>query len=774
MPIKTTPKQKKFLAYSIAFGAIFWASLPVNNALAQSSQDNQFEPEKAASENLISLDWYKTSSIAFAAAIAAPPASNAMAQTRRDNQFEPEKSTSENLISLNRHKSNLAQIAADETSLIVSETTGGLFQNHFIRGLGNSDLSLNAIPTVGYLVDGVSITNPVLRSTPLYDIEKIYVFKTPQSSITGQNASSGLVAINHISAGDGGPKYLNLDFDQAKGFNLTGAGEFSLADKWDFRFSGLYQENDYWGLDAIRGVTTQKIRISGIYHERRRASNNQSAGAQVRYRTNNVDAKLRLHASNQRVRAQVFGGRLRANVQSELEVVVQSGASNSISYNSISGVPSEAIIYGASLSIASSFAKLNVSSITGYDVLSKYDSGDFNGPTILLSGLAYSLRTPYEEGIDSLRQFSQEFRIANSQPNRMNWQAGLIYTHEKANSFYNYSNAAVGIIVNSSQNFENSQTSLYARVNYDLNQTTEITLSGRYYDLRKRMEDISFGPPLSTVNSWVNRQAFDAAIGINHSLSNNVSLFANLSHNIVAPNIQSGLVPLNPDTLRDEQVKTAEAGFRANLFGNKLRIEMALFNNIVENQHFTTFSDTYISRAILVARETVSRGIEGQIAISPISNLSLSVNFTKIDSKINDPSLATLTCLGANCFTNPLLISPILVDGNRLPNIPDFTATFGGNYAINLGANVLTLETNWAYRGNTNYLLYDSAQFSEKGFWQGDARATFEFANGKYEIALFAQNILNTEAIIAASDMNSSTAIINAPRLIGISGKVNF
>ncbi len=86
----------------------------------------------------------------------------------------------------------------------------------------------------------------------------------------------------------------------------------------------------------------------------------------------------------------------------------------------------------------------------------------------------------------------------------------------------------------------------------------------------------------------------------------------------------------------------------------------------------------------------------------------------------------------------------------------------------------LILSTDWAYKGDTNFFLYKSVEFSESGYWEGGVRARLLMNDGKQEVVLYGRNITDTEALVGGIDFNNLTGFVNAPRVWGLEGKMKF
>ena len=82
--------------------------------------------------------------------------------------------------------SDIRALAARVPGLNI-ETSNGRTQRFYLRGLGNIDFDDNANQPVAMVFDEVSLENNVLRSVPLFDIERVEVLKGPQGSLFGQS-----------------------------------------------------------------------------------------------------------------------------------------------------------------------------------------------------------------------------------------------------------------------------------------------------------------------------------------------------------------------------------------------------------------------------------------------------------------------------------------------------------------------------------------------------------------------------------------------------------
>ena len=75
---------------------------------------------------------------------------------------------------------NIRALTNRVPSLNVESSNGRTQPRFYLRGLGNIDFDNNAAQPVGMVFDDIFLESNVLRSLPLFDIERIEVLKGPQ------------------------------------------------------------------------------------------------------------------------------------------------------------------------------------------------------------------------------------------------------------------------------------------------------------------------------------------------------------------------------------------------------------------------------------------------------------------------------------------------------------------------------------------------------------------------------------------------------------------
>ena len=107
---------------------------------------------------------------------------------------------------------DIRALATRVPSLYAESSNGRLAPRFYIRGLGNSDFDLAASQPVSIIVDDVVLENVILKSFPLFDLERVEVLRGPQGTLFGRNTPAGIVKFD--------TKKPSQDFDGDVGLDL--------------------------------------------------------------------------------------------------------------------------------------------------------------------------------------------------------------------------------------------------------------------------------------------------------------------------------------------------------------------------------------------------------------------------------------------------------------------------------------------------------------------------------------------------------------------------
>ena len=143
------------------------------------------------------------------------------------------------------------------------------------------------------------------------------------------------------------------------------------------------------------------------------------------------------------------------------------------------------------------------------------------------------------------------------------------------------------------------------------------------------------------------------------------------------------------------------------------------------------------------------------------------------DTEINDDDISVGTCFACT-VTDPIVGGFAVIDGNQLPQAPEWIASFTLRYGIPVGNGELFAYTDWAYRSEVNFFLYESIEFTGKSLLEGGLRVGYNWNDEKYEAALFGRNITDEVVAVGGIDFNNLTGFLNEPQIWGVQFKARF
>jgi iron complex outermembrane recepter protein len=116
----------------------------------------------------------------------------------------------------------------------------------------------------------------------------------------------------------------------------------------------------------------------------------------------------------------------------------------------------------------------------------------------------------------------------------------------------------------------------------------------------------------------------------------------------------------------------------------------------------------------------------------------------------------------------------VSINGNPLPNSPEWVWNAALRYSIPTATGEWYAHTDWSYRSEINFFLYEAKEFRGKALLEGGVRLGYRWGNDRYEAAVFGRNITNRIRVIGGIDFNNLTGMINEPRTWGVQFKALF
>jgi iron complex outermembrane receptor protein len=678
-------------------------------------------------------------------------------------------------------------LSAKVPSLLIESSFGRTFPRFYVRGLGNTDFDLLASQPVSLIYDDVVLENSLTKGMPMFDIERVEVLRGPQGTLFGRNTTAGIVKVQSkkptqdfdatVSGSYG--SYGSTDLRLAVGGGLTDTLSARVAfldqgrDDWiDNKAPGFEKEDELGGYSETAG------RLQLLWEPSDKFS------ALFNYHFRDADADARVFRANI-----IKPGSNDLVDDFERDVVYQDAAlrnNQTIEMN------------GSSLKLDYDFGSHTITSVTGYESAEMFSVGDIDAgygaaflPDYMGPGF---IPFPSETGakMPDHSQITQEIRFASNDLGALNYQVGFFYFNEDL-TIHNLSfDTLAGGVQNgiAVQNMETEAWAVFGSVDYKISDKVNVNVGLRYSDDERvwdgTLVQSPFGAPGFSENATVDDSQVSGDISVNYVWTDETNLYARLAKGYRAPSIQgrSLLFSASHTTADSELVTSIETGFKSTMLENTARLDGSVYYYVVDDQQLTAVGGTGNVASLLNADKAVGYGFELDSEIWATDDLVFGASLSYNHTELQDDTISVDGCGGGNTnngklctITDPLAQDGrVLIDGNSLPQSPEWIGNFSARWTQEIGVGELYIYTDWSYRSEVNFFLYESKEFTGNALMEGGLRVgyTWDTDSADYEVAVFSRNILDEEQLTGAIDFNNLTGYVNEPRFYGVELKANF
>jgi len=675
-------------------------------------------------------------------------------------------------------------LSARVPSVIAESSFGRAFPRFYIRGIGNTDFDLNASQPVSLVYDDVPYENPILKGYPVFDLDKVEVLRGPQGTLFGRNTPGGIIKFDSVVPADTTEGYIRAAYGNYNTTDLEGAYNMPLVPgQLAVRVSGLYQKRSPYVDNAYTG---QKDRYEGF---------EEMAGrAQVLWTPQGTDftALVNLHARSNDGDARLF----RANIIDAGKKGLGSGFDrDTVYFDGDNFLTQDA--WGTTAKLTKKLSdSFDLTYVFGYETASIESRGDIDGGygAAFLGAGNYGpglIPFPSESSgaVDDLDQTTHELRVAFDNGGPLRAQAGVFHFDEKVHiTSKSFDTLSPGRPVNGIATRSNDTNSLgiFASLTYDL--TDRLTVSGgaRWTDEEKAfVVERTLSPfgagPLGPIADKVSDDQVSWDTSATYKVNDNLNAYARIAKGFRGPSAQGRLVFGDTvSTAKSETVLSYETGVKSELFDQRLRVNADVYYYELKDQQLTIVGGINNTVALFNADKGEGYGFEADVEAAPADNLLLTGGLSYNHTEIKDPVLLAPGCGGGCTVLDPPVYdtdgTTLLgynISGNSFPNAPEWIANATARYSVPVQFGEFYAFTDWAYKGDTNFFLYDSVEFGQKGYWEGGLKVGYKSDRG-YDASVFVRNILDEDALTGAIDFNNLTGFVNEPRTYGVQIRWDF
>ncbi len=709
----------------------------------------------------------------------------------------------ENLAAMFSGSEDVLALSGRVPGLYAESSNGRAAPRFYLRGLGNIDFDLGASQPVSFIMDEVVLENVVLKSFPIFDTQNIEVIRGPQGTLFGRNTIAGVIKVNSRRPDHETSGYIKGSMATHNTINLEGAiGGSLIENTLSARVSVLHRSRDNW---IMNGHTNEES--LGDYDEN-------AMRVQVDWTPNDRVSALLIHQNRSlKGTSSIFRANVFTKGSNQLN---QNYVRDMVWYDEGDNNPQKYTSHGTTLNLNIDFDDVAFNSITSYQDASGSSRGDIDGgvanifatPTpppgltwedtlVLCPFPCLPARTwPGEIVIPSVTedgaetdQFTQELRLSSDNDGRFNWQLGAFYFDSKLQvETENFASAGFVDFANNIVTYENKTWAVFGQGSYDLTDRLTATAGVRYTDDDKdftvnqqaqlwadlgvpRPDDISVSDGQA---SW--------ELSLNYAATDSSSLYGRVANGFRAQTIQGRDVAFSepPSVAKPETITSLEAGYKADLLSDRLRLNVGVFAYEVDDMQLSVVGGMSNINQVINAKTGEATGFEVDAQWLVTDNLLVSGGFAYNDTEIKDPNLFTAPCGAFSqvnqermCTVldpaNPNNSSQVSIDGNPFPRAPKTTYNVEVRYSADIGTNAeIFFHTDWVWYGEINMPLYEAVEFKTKDQFEGGLRIGYRNFDNGLHIAAFGRNITDEDNVLGYIDFSNNTGFVNEPRVWGV------
>jgi iron complex outermembrane receptor protein len=681
-------------------------------------------------------------------------------------------------------------------------------EEYIIRGIGKSNEDLTTDSGVAVNINDAYIAQSGEANAALFDIERVEVLRGPQGTLYGKNAVGGVINIITRKPGDELEGYVTAELGGLGRRQFEAAVSAPIVeDKLSARIAGfsLHTSGAYRNLttgNRANGIDTQALRGSLRFTP----NDDWEINLVVDYSKVDQDGVLKSAIVDVPGTPLILKDFFQAPYPTQ-EENIRSGRSNVEGEQGIRQ-------WGGVLRIDRFTGAGTVSLLSAYRGERSYNVEDVDRTAAELNNFMATQKT---------WATSQELRFVSddagplSMGGRLHWSAGLYWFHEEGwrdqqiflfgctpNSQPCDPNTPDdpddGLIGPGSPDYQNSTASFLQRINtdsfaafsevkFDLTDTLSATAGLRYTNETKKfglvassVAAVPGGDPFSlfqpegdfqTVRkkTWT---SFTPKFVLAWEPTPDIHAYASYARGFKSGGF-NGQASVIADTepFEPEIADNFELGLKTDLLDRRLRINLAAFYIKFDDLQVTGVSEagTIITNNAADAR---IKGVEIETVIQPFDGFTLNGSLSLLDAKFRDYAIEVFdpTIQGGP----PFFILDL--NGERLPNIPKYSASIGANYQYKMGdGSKIYLGADAAFKGNT---LTNELTLRANSHTVVNARVGWSSANGHWDISGWVRNLTNETYYVgggAIPDFNKTTTrvgLVSDPRSAGVTLKLSF
>ncbi|MDX2142985.1 MAG: TonB-dependent receptor [Rhodospirillaceae bacterium] len=661
-------------------------------------------------------------------------------------------------------------------NMIGANNTGPATANTYsIRALNNTEAIATFDPPVGSYVDDIYISRQILNNFNFFDVERVEILRGPQGTLFGRNTTGGAVNVIIRKPGDELGGFAEVGYGRYNKITTRASIDVPFSDKVLTKFSGFYVDDKGYVKNRTTGDRLNDENSKGLRGALRGLlSDTVTWDFSAEWIDSSYANILNSYDPATGDRVSLTG--LRKGVAQFRNVTTGPKREYTLGNNA----DSLALASNFTIDVGDSGA---INFISGFRQTNhKFLLPFFNSP------LPTDLFSLANEGDHD--QFTQEIKYNGSlMDGKIDLVAGLFYLYE--DNLADFADIFAGGI-SADRTLKNTAEAAAGYVQADFNASDALTITAgiRYTDEGKKFTvETNPGTPLTcadptnltTCAAFGTRQIVAAGIptslkskvwtprfALEYKASDDILLYASATRGFKSGGWNARgtrafeFLPFDP-----EVVWSYEGGFKSDLLDNTLRFNVnAFYMDVTDFQLPASFVRPNGTVAFITRNfaDLQNYGVETEVTWVPVDGLNLFVagGMQEADYANLNPSIAAQAAACNALLAIPVATRPstagicnagiVTTTGTLAEPVraPDYTVTFGGNYAIPVGNDFVVSPSASIRRvGRSPNSSSNFPAGIQPGFWQVNSGITFGDVDDTWELAAECENCFGERFITA-------------------------
>lgn len=635
------------------------------------------------------------------------------------------------------------QTALADLQLSVPNLTFAATQNmsqFFLRGVGTTFINGGGDPGVAFHQDGVYVSDQTTTNTAMFDVDHVEVLRGPQGALYGRNAVGG--AINVIAArptseplfsanaqlGDYGRRFAEAAVSGPLGFANT-----------NVRIAYQLQNRDGYTKNLLAGRPEAPDALDNLH------SNAFRVYTQTEL-PNEGSLDLIYTYYNENDNGAALGVKPTPGVQYATEVFFPGAVPTADPRRT-------AAQYGDYKVEAEN---MNVRWIQPLDAMTLTATGNYRTAKqsfitdcdgTAAPGCRYFRPTSGDD-------YYGDAHLSSPDDARLRWLVGATYQRlelEQKNFVDVYGYFGLINLTNGGK-LRTKAWAVYADLRYQLTDTLALNAQIRYNETKKDASQLTIIPQLGLniqnytgPGSHLKNAGTPIRLGVEWQATPDVLFYA--SYATAQKDGAINLGALQPQPVRQEEVKTFEIGEKASFFDHRLVINGALFDS--------KYDDLQISQ--IIGQQTVLvnvpkatiRGAELEVTAIPTAGLRLSANAGYLDAEFDEFSNAPSIAGG---------VGPVeVLNGNQLPYDARWNVNVDAEWTVSIGLLRGAFGVQYAWKDRVYFTEFNTNRDSQApiGVWNMSASITPD--DGPWRVFAWVHNVTD-ETVMTGTTIYSGAS----------------